>query len=729
MAEARIEVRGDLTDITEKFAQLRGQINALDGQVSAPVAAVTERFKSIGTAIARVGAALSAIGGTVAAFGIAAANGAGQTAEQLDNLRQKTGLTTNELRQLTPMFNRFNTDLNALVGPFKVLSKNLAAAAGGSEKAQAKFKALGIELSASDKPIDVLGKVADAAARLGPGFERTDAMAALMGRGISALAPILAEGSQGMAKSAQDARDMGLMLGAVTENQLKDMDDAFDDLGTVSTAFRDTIGTAFAPVLLQLAQALTSTLSVFNQWFQGLDAGTKNLVVVFTGVFALGGPILIAVGAFMAALSVVTAPMLVGGAIVAGVVAALTLIVVYWQNLKTAGATAWAAIHAVVVGAARAIYDGIMEWLVTKTEAIALKVQGVAAKIAKPFEWLADHLVHHSVVPDMVTAIGTTMDQLPDKMGAPAEAAVARMNAAFAGQQQPGRVENIDRQTESLDITQNSAQRASVAATIKAIEQGKFAWKDAQNEMASVAVQTWGSITSTVSGALAKQVLSGNNWKDTLKSLGQAVLSNFLNLGMQMSAQWILAEATRTAATTTANTAIAGSIIATDATIVGSNTTAAAVATTVWSAAGTAILGFFGTIAGGFTAIATGLVVAVTAVGEFIMGVLAAIAEALADTIFGIPVAVLIIAGIVGIAAALAAVPAFGDGGMVFGPTLALVGEKGPEIIAPLDKVGNLGGGGGQTQTINVRIGDEVVMRAVARGLPRYLELRGVRAV
>lgn len=34
-------------------------------------------------------------------------------------------------------------------------------------------------------------------------------------------------------------------------------------------------------------------------------------------------------------------------------------------------------------------------------------------------------------------------------------------------------------------------------------------------------------------------------------------------------------------------------------------------------------------------------------------------------------------------------IPAFGDGGLVTGPTLALVGEKGPELITPLSKLGN----------------------------------------
>ena len=44
-------------------------------------------------------------------------------------------------------------------------------------------------------------------------------------------------------------------------------------------------------------------------------------------------------------------------------------------------------------------------------------------------------------------------------------------------------------------------------------------------------------------------------------------------------------------------------------------------------------------------------------------------------------------------------IPGFADGGIVTGPTLAMVGEKGPEAIIPLSQLGNMGGGG---VTVNV---------------------------
>ncbi len=43
-------------------------------------------------------------------------------------------------------------------------------------------------------------------------------------------------------------------------------------------------------------------------------------------------------------------------------------------------------------------------------------------------------------------------------------------------------------------------------------------------------------------------------------------------------------------------------------------------------------------------------------------------------------------------------IPGFADGGIVTRPTLAMVGEKGPEAIIPLSQMGGMGGG----VTVNV---------------------------
>lgn len=63
------------------------------------------------------------------------------------------------------------------------------------------------------------------------------------------------------------------------------------------------------------------------------------------------------------------------------------------------------------------------------------------------------------------------------------------------------------------------------------------------------------------------------------------------------------------------------------------------------------------------------------------------------------------------------AIPAMANGGIVTGPTLALIGEAGPEAVVPLDRANGMGG-----VTINVNGGDP---RAVVDALRTYMSRYG----
>jgi len=65
-------------------------------------------------------------------------------------------------------------------------------------------------------------------------------------------------------------------------------------------------------------------------------------------------------------------------------------------------------------------------------------------------------------------------------------------------------------------------------------------------------------------------------------------------------------------------------------------------------------------------------------------------------------------------------IPAMADGGIVTGPTLALIGEAGPEAVVPLDRYNS--GGGGNNVTINVQGADP---NAVVDALRTYMFRNG----
>jgi hypothetical protein len=64
-------------------------------------------------------------------------------------------------------------------------------------------------------------------------------------------------------------------------------------------------------------------------------------------------------------------------------------------------------------------------------------------------------------------------------------------------------------------------------------------------------------------------------------------------------------------------------------------------------------------------------------------------------------------------------IPMLADGGIVTGPTLALIGEAGPEAVVPLDRMGSMGGG---NVTINVQGADP---NAVVDALRTYMFRNG----
>jgi hypothetical protein len=61
-------------------------------------------------------------------------------------------------------------------------------------------------------------------------------------------------------------------------------------------------------------------------------------------------------------------------------------------------------------------------------------------------------------------------------------------------------------------------------------------------------------------------------------------------------------------------------------------------------------------------------------------------------------------------------ITALADGGIVLGPQIALIGEAGPEAVIPLDRLSNMGMGGGMNITVNAglvstpdQIGQEII--------------------
>lgn len=178
----------------------------------------------------------------------------------------------------------------------------------------------------------------------------------------------------------------------------------------------DKIGEAILPLIPPVTDAIVSLVNAFTS----LPAPVQEGVVVFAGVAAAVGPVLIALGSLVsiapalatafgvikvAALGLAANPFFLGfAAVVGGIYLA-------WTN--------WDKITAIV----SRMYNGVRLWLVDKLGAVFNWLRDKIRAVTGFFFDMYDAVVGHSYVPDMVDEIGQHMSRLQGLMVDPAKTA------------------------------------------------------------------------------------------------------------------------------------------------------------------------------------------------------------------------------------------------------------------------------------------------------------------
>lgn len=538
----------------------------------------------------------------------------------------------------------------------------------------------------------------------------------------------LASAGDRLAKDLDISREAFAKNTALTDEAGKRYETAASKMQVFQNKLADTqitLGSAFIPMLtkaLEMAEPFVKMLADWANQFAALDPVTQQIIAGVVGFSAVLGPSVMALSGLIRAFQTVIPLVQSLWALLAAhpfvligtAVAALAILIYkHWDEIHAATQKLAKGFNEIMakgldpvvkgITAARDYIISIIQALVNgvksqldKLTAVFTSVKSGVEGVEASFKWLYDKVVGHSYVPDMVEEIGDHMRNLDVQMTAPARTAVVNTGRVFEG------------------------------ATLT--------WGSTISQFVSTANQSWGSLSQTVAGNLARMTDETVKWGDVVKQMGIQLMTNMITLVIGLATQWAVGEAMRTAATGAGESARVGMTMAGNATIVASNGAAATASVSIWGAATAAIGGFFATIGAGFAAVTGALVAAVVAVGTFIMGVLSAIAEALSATVFGIPFAGAILVGIGLIAAALAAtdnLPEFAMGGIVTGPTVGLMGEAGSaEAAIPLNDRGAkfmqsaMGFGGGGEQTIILQIDSRTMARALVPKMHDVVQLK-----
>jgi hypothetical protein len=254
----------------QAFASVKGN---LEGLMTAA--------KSVNGVLAGLGAALT-VGGLVAA-----GKSAIDLADDLNDMRQKTGLSVESLSLLKPIAEESGTSLEGLATGIKKLSVAMVEAAGGSKEQVALFAQLGVSVTDAAgqlRPTEqVLLDLADAFAGMPDGAEKSALAVKLFGKSGLELIPFLNQGRSGIEELKSKFRELGIEISGDTASAADNFNDTLDTVNQALHGIVMQITAAALPTLQTLADGLVTVASHGDQLMAALRIIGEGLVVILAG--------------------------------------------------------------------------------------------------------------------------------------------------------------------------------------------------------------------------------------------------------------------------------------------------------------------------------------------------------------------------------------------------------------------------------------------------------------
>ena len=285
LADASEETAGALEEVDEESENTSVSLDALAGVAAATGAAMAAAFAVAVDAAKEVGEALVSCTMDAAAY-----------SDELLTTSQVTGLSTDTLQELNYAAELLDVSTETVTGSMKKLTKGIDDAAEKQEaykQKQAELKeqldsgaityqeyadqvlaaedaytALGVSVTNADGSLkdseQLFWDVIDAAAEMGEGVERDNALMEILGRSATDLNPLINAGSEAFRELASEAHATGYIMDSDTLESFGAFDDQMQRLNNGVTGAKNALGTVLLPTLSGLAGTGTDLLNKFT---------------------------------------------------------------------------------------------------------------------------------------------------------------------------------------------------------------------------------------------------------------------------------------------------------------------------------------------------------------------------------------------------------------------------------------------------------------------------------
>ena len=252
---------GKATDDSKKKSDgFGGAVENLAGDLGIKIPPAAQKaitkLGGVGTAAGAVTVTVAALGAAVVAAEKKLISMTKESAAFADNIltmSMTTGLSTGQLQEFSYAAELIDVSIDALQTSLTKLTNNMQNAMNGTGDAKKAFDRLGVSVTdangnmrrANDvfyDAIDALGDVQNATER--------DALAMdIFGRSAQDLNPLIIQGSDTLREYADEAHNMGYVLGNEALNALGAVDDSVQRLQTTQDAVKNKLSAEFAPYL------------------------------------------------------------------------------------------------------------------------------------------------------------------------------------------------------------------------------------------------------------------------------------------------------------------------------------------------------------------------------------------------------------------------------------------------------------------------------------------------
>lgn len=378
---------------------------SIDG-VSSKAGKLGESMQKVGSKVSNVGSKVSGVGKSltksvtlpVAAAGTALigfANKSASTADNIDKMSQKIGISRQAYQELDFICSQSGTSVDTLKMGVKTLTAAMDGAASGTKSNVEQFQKLGVSVVDSNGKLrsqeDVMWDVFSALQKMDNQTEKARLATELFGKSGSELMPMLNGASGSIESMKQQAHDLGLVLSDEAIDAGVAYTDKMDQLKRSFAAVATKVGTALLPLLTQLGdflikegvpafEKIMKKVESVVKWFTNLSSGTKKLIGILAAVVVSVGPVLSVAGKVIttvgnvisvlgkvksaisiasSAFSLLTSPVGLVVVAIAAVIAIGVALYKNWDTIKEKAGQIWSGIKSVIGKAASGIKSGV----------------------------------------------------------------------------------------------------------------------------------------------------------------------------------------------------------------------------------------------------------------------------------------------------------------------------------------------------------------------------------